>query len=165
MVKRLSVLITGASSGIGKATALYLSSQGFEVFAGVRKSADGDALQSEAKGYLTPVLLDVLADRSVDMDAIIAVVRALGRIGDVDATVPALLKLLERDDLPRNRTFQQTNVEGRWPAGEDGLWQIELAVAEVLTTFGHPQPRVLEKYRDDARNHVRRYAHIVAERA
>ena len=64
-VKSLPILITGASSGIGKATALYLSNQGFEVFAGVRKSADGDALRSEATGNLTPVLLDV-----TDQDAI-----------------------------------------------------------------------------------------------
>ena len=38
------VVITGASSGIGKACALYLDQRGYRVFAGVRKASDGEAL-------------------------------------------------------------------------------------------------------------------------
>ena len=41
---RRVVVITGASTGIGRATALLLDELGFRVFAGVRKSVDGDAL-------------------------------------------------------------------------------------------------------------------------
>lgn len=66
MMKSLPVLITGASSGIGKATALLLSNQGFDVFAGVRKSSDGDTLVSEAPENLTPVLLDVTNQESIN---------------------------------------------------------------------------------------------------
>ena len=66
MMKSLPVLITGASSGIGKATALLLSNQGFDVFAGVRKSSDGDTLVSEAPANLTPVLLDVTNQESIN---------------------------------------------------------------------------------------------------
>jgi NAD(P)-dependent dehydrogenase (short-subunit alcohol dehydrogenase family) len=54
-----SVLITGTSTGIGRATALHLDGLGFQVFAGVRKAADGDALRAAASPHLTPVLLDV----------------------------------------------------------------------------------------------------------
>ncbi|QFY07632.1 SDR family NAD(P)-dependent oxidoreductase [Nonomuraea phyllanthi] len=39
-----TVLVTGASTGIGRATALLLARQGFTVHAGVRKDADGEAL-------------------------------------------------------------------------------------------------------------------------
>jgi hypothetical protein len=42
------VVITGASKGIGRATALLLDKQGFHVFAGVRSAADGEDLQKEA---------------------------------------------------------------------------------------------------------------------
>ena len=42
-------LITGATSGIGKATALFLAGKGYEVYAGARNPADGETLVSEAK--------------------------------------------------------------------------------------------------------------------
>ena len=58
-MKNRSVLITGASSGIGRACALHLSRQGFQVFAGVRSGQDADSLQEEAPGNITPLLLDV----------------------------------------------------------------------------------------------------------
>jgi NAD(P)-dependent dehydrogenase (short-subunit alcohol dehydrogenase family) len=53
-----AVLVTGASSGIGRTTALYLDQQGFRVFAGVRKDADGEALK-QASPRLVPVRIDV----------------------------------------------------------------------------------------------------------
>jgi NAD(P)-dependent dehydrogenase (short-subunit alcohol dehydrogenase family) len=51
------VLITGASTGIGEATALRLHKAGFTVFAGVRKPEDGDRLR--AAGVTTVQPLDV----------------------------------------------------------------------------------------------------------
>ncbi len=57
--ERRTFLITGASSGIGAACALDLSARGFEVYAGVRRTEDGERLAAEAAGNLSPVLLDV----------------------------------------------------------------------------------------------------------
>lgn len=54
-----AVVITGASTGIGAACALHLDRLGYQVFAGVRRSQDGEALRLKASPRLTPVLLDV----------------------------------------------------------------------------------------------------------
>ncbi len=61
------VLVTGASSGIGRATALRLSDEGMHVFAACRKAEDGQALKNAAKaGSLTPILLDVTSPASIE---------------------------------------------------------------------------------------------------
>ena len=54
-----AVVVTGASTGIGKATALHLDSLGLRVFAGVRRDEDGGKLRRDSSDRLTPVLLDV----------------------------------------------------------------------------------------------------------
>jgi NAD(P)-dependent dehydrogenase (short-subunit alcohol dehydrogenase family) len=54
-----SVLITGASTGIGRATALRLDSAGWKVFAGVRKREDAEALREAGSALIVPLTLDI----------------------------------------------------------------------------------------------------------
>jgi NAD(P)-dependent dehydrogenase (short-subunit alcohol dehydrogenase family) len=69
-------VITGTSSGIGRACALFLVREGFQVFAGVRRPVDGDKLVSEAGNLLIPLIIDV-----TDIESIAAAVK------DVAATL------------------------------------------------------------------------------
>ena len=57
-----NIFITGASSGIGRATALRLARNGWRVFATVRRETDARAIQEEANGTLESVRMD-LGDR------------------------------------------------------------------------------------------------------
>lgn len=69
-----SVLVTGASTGIGRTTALMLAERGLTVYAGVRKARDEQELAEAAVGDLRPVRLDV--SREADIESVV------GRIGD-----------------------------------------------------------------------------------
>ncbi len=54
-----AVVVSGASTGIGRATALHLDSLGLRVFAGVRRDEDAESLRRDGSNRLTPIRLDV----------------------------------------------------------------------------------------------------------
>ena len=60
-----SVVITGASTGIGWATAKLLLDRGFRVFGSVRKEADADRLKREFGANFIPLLFDVTDEATV----------------------------------------------------------------------------------------------------
>ncbi|MGV9301847.1 SDR family NAD(P)-dependent oxidoreductase [Nonomuraea sp. NPDC003727] len=60
-----TAVVTGASSGIGEATARRLAAEGYEVVAGARRRDRLDKLAAEVGG-ITPVTLDVTSQESVD---------------------------------------------------------------------------------------------------
>jgi NAD(P)-dependent dehydrogenase (short-subunit alcohol dehydrogenase family) len=109
------VLVTGASSGIGRASALRLDRLGFKVYAGVRKDADGKELKQKAKGALTPVSLDVTDEASIAAaDKIVtkgAGQRGLaGLVNNAGIVVPGPLEFLPIEDL---RSQIEVNVIGQ----------------------------------------------------
>jgi NAD(P)-dependent dehydrogenase (short-subunit alcohol dehydrogenase family) len=61
-----SVLITGTSTGIGRACVERMAADGWTVYAGVRKDADGDALAAAVTGDVRPVQLDVTTQSQID---------------------------------------------------------------------------------------------------
>lgn len=66
---RPNILITGASSGLGRITSMHLAQRGWRVIAGVRKSADAEAIAAEARAMgisdFATILIDVTLAESV----------------------------------------------------------------------------------------------------
>ena len=63
--RKRSVVVTGASSGIGKATVLRLATTGWRVFAAVRRQQDAELLRSQSGNRVETVLLDVADEGSI----------------------------------------------------------------------------------------------------
>ncbi len=78
-INEKTILITGASTGIGEACVAELARKGNTVFAGVRKEADAEKLR-ELEGDVRPVLMDVTDEAQVKR-ALEEVTRALGERG------------------------------------------------------------------------------------
>ncbi len=105
---RPGIVITGASTGIGEATALRLEKMGFRTFAGVRKQSDADNLLAKASsaGLLQPITLDVTDATSI-ASAARTVADAVGDRGlaglvnNAGISVAAPMELVPLDDLRR----------------------------------------------------------------
>ena len=112
--KRGSVLVTGTSTGIGKAAALALDKLGFTVFAGVRSEKDGQALCSEASRNLAPVLMDVTDSTSIEKakQQVSQLVGEAGLAGLVNNAGVGFLSPLECVPLDDLRWVFDVNVFG-----------------------------------------------------
>jgi NAD(P)-dependent dehydrogenase (short-subunit alcohol dehydrogenase family) len=60
-----SVVVTGVSTGIGRATAVLLAGRGFRVFGSVRKAADAEALKQQLGSAFVPLVFDVTDEAAV----------------------------------------------------------------------------------------------------
>lgn len=78
-----TILITGASTGIGRACALDLDAKGHTVYAGVRREVDGKALVADASERLVPLILDVTDQGHIDA----AIKRIRADVGSLDGLV------------------------------------------------------------------------------
>lgn len=110
-----AVVVTGASSGIGRSCALRLDAAGWRVFAGVRSAADGDALRAAASERLAPVEVDVTDADSVQKLASVvsAAVGADGLQGLVNNAGVATGGVLGAVDLGEFRRVLEVNVTGQ----------------------------------------------------
>lgn len=110
-----SAVVTGASTGIGRATALRLDAQEWRVFAGVRREEDGEALRKAGSGRIEPLALDV-----TDPEQIAAAAKQVGeRVGgagldglvnNAGIVLGGPIEALEIEDL---RELLETNVVGQ----------------------------------------------------
>ncbi len=100
-----SALVTGASTGIGRATTLRLDAAGWKVFAGVRKDDDAKALAVAASDRLVPLILDVTDAAQIAAAAEQIGAAAEGRldglVNNAGIAVPGPLETLPLDDFRR----------------------------------------------------------------
>jgi NAD(P)-dependent dehydrogenase (short-subunit alcohol dehydrogenase family) len=101
-----SVVVTGASTGIGRATALHLDAKGWRVFSGVRKEADAESLRDAGSERLTPLMLDVtdsgqIADAARTVEKQVGEAGLDGLVNNAGIAVPGPLETLPIDDFRR----------------------------------------------------------------
>lgn len=97
------VVVTGTSSGIGRATAEQLAAEGFHVLAGVRRQEDADKIK---QNNIEPVILDItaidtlraLAER-VEQDPLGRPLRAV--VNNAGIAVNAPLEMVPLDEFRR----------------------------------------------------------------
>jgi NAD(P)-dependent dehydrogenase (short-subunit alcohol dehydrogenase family) len=129
-----SALVTGASTGIGRATALRLDSAGWRVFAGVRKEVDAEALRSAASERLMPVMIDV-TDPAQIAAAAEQVGTALGDAGldglvnNAGVAIPSPLETMPIDDFRRQ---VEVNLTGQVAVTQALLSQIRAAKGRIV---------------------------------
>ena len=67
MVTKKSILVTGASTGIGKECALHLDKLGFRVYAGIRTVQAKEELEKETSKIFRTVILDVTKEATIKL--------------------------------------------------------------------------------------------------
>jgi NAD(P)-dependent dehydrogenase (short-subunit alcohol dehydrogenase family) len=167
-----SALVTGSSTGIGRATALRLDSAGWRVFAGVRKQEDADSLRAAGSDRLTPVILDV-----TDAEAIAAAAASLGDelggagldglVNNAGVAIPSPLETMPIDAFRRqievNLTGQVAVTQAMLPLIRDARGRIVFVssiggrIAFPLTGAYHAAKFGVEAVGDVFRQELRRW--------
>jgi len=108
------VVVTGASTGIGRATALALDREGYRVFAGVRRAQDGEALRTDASPRLAAIPLEVTdaASRAAAARRVAETAGEDGLYGLVNNAGIVVAGPVEYLDLDELRRQLEVNVVG-----------------------------------------------------
>jgi NAD(P)-dependent dehydrogenase (short-subunit alcohol dehydrogenase family) len=129
-----SVLITGASTGIGRASALRLARAGWQVFAGVRREEDAESLRAAASPNLVPLMLDVTdaAQISAAAEQISTAVGEAGLDGLVNNAGIAVPSPLETIPVDEFRQQIEVNLTGQVAVTQALLPQIRQAHGRIV---------------------------------
>jgi NAD(P)-dependent dehydrogenase (short-subunit alcohol dehydrogenase family) len=128
-----SVLVTGASTGIGRASALRLDAAGWRVFAGVRREEDAAALRQAGSERIEPLFLDV-----TDAGQIAAAAERVaeeapdgldGLVNNAGVAIPGPLETLSLADF---RLQLEVNLTGQVAVTQALLGQIRRVRGRVV---------------------------------
>ena len=125
-MSRGTVVITGASSGIGEATARHLAGLGFTVRAGVRKDADAERLAGPG---IEPLIIDVTDQASIDRAAGEITGPLAGLVNNAGVAVTGPLEFLPIDEL---RHQLEINVIGQVAVTQAFLPRIREGMGRIV---------------------------------
>jgi NAD(P)-dependent dehydrogenase (short-subunit alcohol dehydrogenase family) len=110
-----TVVITGASSGIGRSCVSVMSRAGWEIYATVRKPADAEMLQAEYGGQIFPVILDMQNTSSIANAAqeVESQLQGRGLDGLVNVAGIGLVRPIEYASMEDVREIFDINVFGQ----------------------------------------------------
>ncbi|HWM55579.1 MAG TPA: SDR family NAD(P)-dependent oxidoreductase [Solirubrobacterales bacterium] len=135
-----SVLITGASTGIGRASALRLDAEGWRVYAGVRREEDAAALREAGSERLIPLILDVTDEGQITAAAEriatdVGEAGLDGLVNNAGIAVPGPLEALPIDDFRRQ---VEVNLTAHVAVTQAMLPQIRAARGRIvfITSIG-----------------------------
>jgi NAD(P)-dependent dehydrogenase (short-subunit alcohol dehydrogenase family) len=127
-------LITGASTGIGRACALELDRRGCRVFAGVRSEQAAEQLRAEASARLTPLRLDVtdagqIAAAAETLAKSVADAGLAGLVNNAGIVLPGPIELVPLDAWRRQL---EVNVIGQIAVTQAFLPLLRMARGRVV---------------------------------
>ncbi len=110
-----SVVVTGASTGIGNAIAKELIGQGFRVFGSVRNDADKRRVADELGSGFTPLLFDIIDEKAVlaaalEVRGMLRGEKLAGLVNNAGISVPGPLLSISADKV---RKQLEVNVIGQ----------------------------------------------------
>ena len=166
---RGAVLVTGSSTGIGRATALRLDSAGFQVFAGVRNRGDAESIEAEGSERLEPVIIDVTEADTIGVTAErieqVTGGRLAGLVNNAGIVVAGPVETLDIESLRRQL---DVNLTGQVAVTQALLPQIRAAhgrIALIASIGGrmalpylfpyHASKFALEAFGDSLRQEMR----------
>ena len=142
-----AVLVTGASSGIGEATAVHLAHRGFTVFAAARRLTALNTLSGLGHGRIHPIALDVTDPTSIN-DAISKISAdyaspLYGLVNNAGISVTGPVEQLDMEDW--RRQFE-TNVLGVVAMTKAVLPQMRAENAGRIITVGSVAGRIVAPF-------------------
>jgi len=142
-MKNNFILITGASSGIGRALSLKLANIGYQVFASVRNINDANDLQKLSNGIIVPLQMDITNQSQIDLafDKIHSLVGEFGLtalINNAGIVVSGPLEFITISDM---QLQIETNLIGTLRVTQAALPLLRKAKGKILN-IGSPSGRI-----------------------